>query len=308
MLNQSITLIDPRIVRLAKPVAVGASLAALLSMGGCVFGPRVKSIQTETLYTDAQVSVLYVQNDVGDITIIADPSATVLRAEITKIGKGRTQAQADEALSELEITFGPRAGEEGVIEASVWHPKQRNGKQYAVDWIITTPANVSLELFNDVGEIEVEGIGYGASITNDVGEITAYNISGGLTIYNDVGDIHASATGPIDLKVDVGDVRLRVLDAGSETILVRTDIGDVTVNLPVGWEGHIDTDTDIGGSSVRGHTSSLHVYYDRRGRFEGDLGEGTSTLKIRTDIGDARVRIEDNDEVASRSSGGSTSH
>jgi hypothetical protein len=297
MTQQTTKPLAPRFSKRARIVAVGASLAAILGMGGCVFGPRVKSVQNDTLYSAEPASMLVVENNVGDVTIVADPGATEFRAEITKIGRGRTHQQADTALSEIQVNFGPRAGEPDVIEATVWHPKPRHGKQYAVEWVITAPADLGLKLNNDVGDVEVEGFGYGASIQNDVGDVRAMGISGGLTVSNDVGDVRASATGDIDIKSDVGDVRLRVLDAGSESILVRTDVGDAHVVLPVGWEGRIDSSTDIGGASVRGHLSSLRVYRDKRGRFEGDVGDGSATLTIRTDVGNARVRIDDNDDV-----------
>lgn len=268
-------------------------LIGVMGLGaGCNFGPRYKSIAEETLYADDPVHTLLIENDVGDVTVLADASATEFRAELRKVGKGRSPADAEEALSEIEITFAPSADDPDVLEASVWHPRSRRGKQYQVDWVITTPADISLSLVNDVGEIDVAGIGYGATIRNDVGDITAKEIGGGLTITSDVGDVRASASGPIEIKSDVGDVRVEALDAGAEVITVRTDVGDALVILPRQWAGLIDTDSDIGGSSVRTSGVPLRVFRHRSGRFEGEMGEdGGGSLLIRTDIGDARVRV-----------------
>ena len=62
----------------------------------------------------------------------------------------------------------------------------------------------------------------------------------------------------------------------------RDDLASVFANARVGGE-------------------PLYVYRERRGRFEGRLGEGgVGSLIVRTDVGDARVRLSSEQAYRSR--------
>ncbi len=278
---------------------------APLLLAGCGWGPKFRVSEDDSFLGAADCRVLLIENDVGDIQVLADPDAYEIRAEVVKTGLGRSMTQAEDALHEIDIEFSPDPRDGSVFNAIVHHPKRRHGKAYEVDWTITAPPHLTIQLTNDVGDVDVDGFQEGVEIKNDVGDVVVYGSSGGLTITNDVGDVTAEGSGEIWVRTDVGDVVVEVLEVTNADITARSDVGDAVVYLPRGWEGEITAETDVGGVSVRPGGEPLRIYRDRRGIFNGVMGDAEHAhLNVRTDVGSARVRVErgserESDEVVS---------
>jgi len=299
----------------ARIATLGASALALgaapLLLSGCSWGPKVRVSEDDSFVGNADCEVLVVWNDVGDVRVLSDPGAYEIRADVVKTGKGRTLDQAEEALDEIEIEFRADPSDGSIFNAIVHHPKHRRGKAYEVDWSITAPAHLRVRVTNDVGDVDIDGFESGVWVKNDVGDVNLYGARGGAHVHNDVGDVRADAAGEVWLRTDVGDIVLDVLEVSDGDILARTDVGDAVVYLPRGWEGEISAESDVGGVSVRPEGEPMRIYRDKKGRFEGVMGSrARAKLEIRTDVGSARVRMEGSDrrergsdEVVSREAG-----
>ncbi len=290
----------PSFIRLPAPwtnhqgsFAVLASLACL-PLGGCIFvagGGNLKheSRDQMTLTEAAGARKLILRNHVGDVIITAEPTATEITATATMIGRGRTPEAAEEALEEIVVTLDPSKSDTTIIEAIASHPSGSNRKNYLVEWRITAPPALEVEVRNEVGDIDLRGFTGPAFIQNDVGDFNAVQLTQGLTIVNGVGDIDAKASGPIDLKTDVGDATINVLAGDPRAIKVTTDVGEISLALPEQWTGTLDAQTDTGDVEVSLPGMPVSFTRQRNQRATGSIGTGEATITLSSDVGDIEI-------------------
>ena len=110
-------------------------LTAFLASGflaGC--GTPFQSRERLVLTTPLPAEKLVAINHVGDVTITADPQAREIRAEVVKIGKGSTQAEADKALRQIGVSLGPRPTGSTTVQAVAEHPQLHGFRGYEVRW------------------------------------------------------------------------------------------------------------------------------------------------------------------------------
>ena len=127
-------------------------LAALVT-AGC--GPHsFRLTETVTLRAqDGQFARLRVNNRVGEVRVVGDPSAKEVVAEVTKIGRGVSPGEAAKALREIEVSLAPEKGSEGRLEAAATHPRHSGLRSWGADWHITAPPELALAVTTGVGDI-----------------------------------------------------------------------------------------------------------------------------------------------------------
>ena len=136
--------------------AAGALLAAMGTGCGSASKPFHLS-ETTTLRADADdLDRFELRGRVGDITVIGDPEATQVVAEVTKVGRGTTIAEAQTALEEIEVSLTSRDGVNDVIKAEVHHPRTSYTRAWEVDWKVTAPPDIALKLRAGVGDLVVK--------------------------------------------------------------------------------------------------------------------------------------------------------
>ncbi|MEQ9616701.1 MAG: hypothetical protein RLN60_01560 [Phycisphaerales bacterium] len=281
----------------------GALLAATLAMplAGCGWNSfTVSETSTEVLsFTDLDTyHTLIVDNRVGDITLTAEPGARAITAEITKIGKGSTEEHAKESLEKIEIVLAPVADEPGVFVCTSEFPKNWHNHGYAVDWRITAPSHLILDVLGDVGEIAITGFTEGVAARTDVGDIEVIDVQGGVDLRTDVGDIVAVASGAIIASSDVGDIDIRVLDDGymNHTINLNSDVGDITVRLPAYYKGLLNASTDVGDVEANFSNILAHNLIKRSkngNTMRAELnGAAEPALEMHAEVGDVELRFE----------------
>lgn len=269
-----------------------ASLACL-PLGGCVFvaggGHKHESRDQMTLTEAGGARKLILRNHVGDVFITAEPTATEITATATMIGRGKTPEAAEEALEEIVVTLDPSKSDSTIIEAIADHPSGSNRKNYVVEWRITAPSALEIEVRNEVGDIDLRGFTGPAFIKNDVGDINAIQLTQGLTIVNGVGDIDATAGGPIDVKTDVGDANIDVLAGDPRGIRVTTDVGEISLALPEQWTGTLDAETDTGDVEISLPGMPVSFTKQRDQRAKGTIGSGEAAITLSADVGDIEI-------------------
>lgn len=294
-----------------REMGMALSLTALL-LAGC--GTPYATRDHMTLSAPRPTQKLVVDNSVGRVTVNAEPSASEVRAEIIKIGKGCSQHEADAAADEIEVTLAAATDEDGVVRAEAKHPNGNSIRNYEVEWKITAPPDVDIDVTNDVGDLRVTGFQKNISLTNDVGDafvnsdpadeviggtvrvstgvgdIHALQARQGLTARTGVGDIIAMAGGPVDVQTDVGDVSLKLLPTTADTVRVSTDVGDVHLYLAPAQEGNILADCDVGDVRLSIDDARIKRLRERRHHCTAQLGESrTPAIDVTSDVGDIRI-------------------
>lgn len=270
----------------------GAILAGCATGGAGCGGTPFESRRAEVLTAPAE-AVFTLENTVGDVRVVADPAATQVRMEVTRIGKGSTQQKAAEAVDELRFDLIDTPGNDGVVVKTI-QPTHRwsSEKQYAAEWVITAPPGTRIVVTDDVGDVTVVGFQNGVRAQTDVGDLRIAGVSGPVTASSDVGDIHVNADGPAEVSSDVGDVRVEIFGSAAVPVKVVSNVGDVHVVLPPAWAGTVDGRTNVGG--ISGAAPGVARKGDRNGSggsLVGAIGTGGASLTARADVGDLTVDV-----------------
>ncbi len=176
-----------------------------------------KETRIEELGIDAAISTISVKSGAGaiDVTPSEDGTTAVV---VTLLGKG---TEFSYEVQDGELTLKKKCG-------------FLNMGPCAVDFEISAPDNVALDLLSDEGQI---------SVTNWVSSVTAESSSGGvvidgcdgnLIIDSRSGDISGADIGSAHVGVlgGSGEVQLDVVNADVADVTVDSGSGDVTLYLP----------------------------------------------------------------------------
>jgi hypothetical protein len=250
-----------------------ASSCILLSLLGC--SRPFRSVEAVTLTSPLPVQKLVVHSRFGEVIAHADPGATEVKVEATKIGRGTSPTEAREALKQIQLRLGPQDGQTGTVVASAEHPDSSATREYQVEWRLSGPPDLAVEIRSDFGDVEARGF------------------TGGLTVYSDFGRLRATAGGRIDLSSDFGNVELSLLPENPDDVRVRTDFGDVRLWLPASPQGRLVADTDFGSVNVHLEDMTYRPLRQRRHHVDLELGGAQEPeIDLATQFGDVTVRCK----------------
>ncbi|MBL8746701.1 MAG: DUF4097 family beta strand repeat protein [Phycisphaerae bacterium] len=271
-----------------------AASIACLPLGGCILvgggEHKFEARDRMTLTEPAGARKIILHNQVGNVHLTAEPSATEITATAFLIGRGRHQSDADQALAEINVTLDPSRTDPTIIEARADAPNRSRRRSHSVEWRITAPPNIEIEVHNDVGDIEVAGFVGRTTIESNVGDITAIGMTQGLTVVNDVGRVDARAAGPVSIKTNVGDADLYLIEGPLGEVSITTKVGEIALALPQHWTGALRADTHTGDVNLSLAGMPLKLTKDRDHRAEGTIGEGGPSVVLSADVGDIEIR------------------
>jgi len=165
-----------------------------------------------------------------------------------------------------------------------------------------------LDVDTGSGRIEVEGVEGEVSLDTGSGSVRVSEVRGpALTVDTGSGSVRGEGIRVDRLEVDTGSGAIEldrlaapnvILDTGSGSVRlgllsdvdhlgVDTGSGSVELRVPAELGAALQVDTGSGGISV---DMPVRVRVDRRGRFEGIVGDGEGTIMIDTGSGGVRVR------------------
>jgi len=273
--------------------------------GGILAAALAVAPQTDTTFTVQPGARLEVRNTGGDITVRTwDRSAVRIEAEHSS----RTRVEVESSGTVVRV-----------------QARSRSGPANIVDYRITVPASMNLDLSGMYTEIDVQGV---------QGEVSAQSVMGGITIRGGRGTVSArSVQGEVLVEGAQGQVRaastsedVRVVGASGEvytetvsgdTYLERitsgrvevgalsgdvyydgtiqprgrysfvTHSGDVVISVPEG------TDATISVATLSGDVDAsfpLPSRDDPGRRFAYTLGSGSAQVEMETFSGDVQLR------------------
>jgi DUF4097 and DUF4098 domain-containing protein YvlB len=251
-------------------VCVGIAAVAFFfwGIGGGIptnnpFDVRNVSSQVEenkTLKVDAAKPVtLKVTDDAGDVTITGGDVKSV-EVKVVKTAYDSSQARADEEVKTLKYTV-EQTGNSITIKYEL--PKSINiqNKVDTVDFIVTVPNQVSVDIENQSGDATISAIEGKVTIQTAFGEINADNIEGDVSLTTNSGTVTATSIkaneGNINMKSDFGALTLE--KANGKDITIDTNSGTVKLN-EVRAAGKLSLSTEFGDVSIEnGSADSIFV-------------------------------------------------
>jgi DUF4097 and DUF4098 domain-containing protein YvlB len=189
-----------------------------------------------------------------DTTISVRPNA---RLELENFGGSVVVRTWDRNQVRIKATHGRRDWVDVSASSSVVHveAQSRNGVAHTVDYELTVPVTISLDLSGNTSNFDVEGV---------QGEIEAETVQGNVLVSGGTRRIHLeSVQGRIVLSGARGRVDVTTVNQG---IYLRDVVGDITaetVNGPIALE-------QVQASSVDAATVNGTIVYDGVIRDGGD--------------------------------------
>ena len=252
-----------------------------------------------TITTSGAVD-LYVATGSGRIQIVPGSDAAVhIRAHLYASSNygGDINARMDQIAANPPIRQSGNAIHVGDVD-----PEQR--KMYnniSIDYQITAPKSVALNLRSGSGDIEVDNLGRYLKAESGSGSVRAHGVGGPAELHTGSGDIELqqNAAGDVQASTGSGSIRVQGLNGG---LVARTGSGDIEAGGQLSGAAKLQT----GSGSIRLHLGpSAHYNLDAStgsgdihvpGQYKSDahhisapINGGGPTLEAHTGSGDIEV-------------------
>ena len=163
--------------------------------------------ESKTLNVEGPIT-LKVQDDAGDVSIVGGEGETV-EIKIVKMGYALTQAGAEEDLKSIRYQIEQDGN---VVTLTYDLNRIRTRDVDTVDFIVTVPNEVTVDVNAGMGEVNVSGTNGKVTIFNGFGDVIIENVQGAVNVETKGGQVDASlinaGDGNIDLYSGFGKVSL----------------------------------------------------------------------------------------------------
>ncbi|HEY5728531.1 MAG TPA: DUF4097 family beta strand repeat-containing protein [Anaerolineales bacterium] len=249
------------------------------------FNVSAASEETQTLEVDEPVT-LKVINEQGDVTVIgADVDA--ITVEVVKTGFGKTQNQAETALSNIEYTLDQTGNTVNLVYK---FPKPKRQVDEKVDFVVTVPFETGVEVDAAFGELNVSGIQGDVIVENNFGNITIDKVDGKLDANTSSGKIEATSikAGAKDIDIFSGFGRVTLEQVSGANINVRSQSGNIELeNVRATKEMYLST--DFGKLEFKTGSADTLEAKTNSGSIELASVTVKGQLTIRDDFGDVTL-------------------
>jgi DUF4097 and DUF4098 domain-containing protein YvlB len=175
----------------------------------------------------------------------------------------------------------------------------------SIDYEITAPASVALNVHSGSGDVEIDHVGRYLSASSGSGSVRAHGIHGPADLQSGSGDIELQDEGQGDIKARTGSgsIRINGLNGG---LNAKTGSGDIEANGRLAGEGnltsgsgsvrlhltpdaHFNLGAETGSGSIRIHFPNTEMDNDSRHHLTASVNGGGPALEVRTGSGDIEV-------------------
>jgi DUF4097 and DUF4098 domain-containing protein YvlB len=175
-----------------------------------------------------------------------------------------------------------------------------------IDYEITAPAAVALNLHSGSGDIETDHLGRYISASSGSGNVRARGISGPAELQTGSGDIELGelAAGDVKARTGSGNVHIHGLNGG---LIAHSGSGDIdadghlngaatlesgsgSVKLHLGNDAHFNLEASTGSGDIRvNFPNAPHQDDHSRHHLTGPVNGGGPPLEVRTGSGDVEI-------------------
>lgn len=175
-----------------------------------------------------------------------------------------------------------------------------------IDYDITAPTSVALNLRSGSGDVNVEHLGRFVSATSGSGSVRARGIHGPGDLHSGSGDIELQEEAAGEVKAATGSGSIRI-DGLNGPLTARTGSGDIeakghltgaarlssgsgSVRLNLAPDAHFNLEGSTGSGSIRvNFPNAPHTSDDHRHHLTGAVNGGGPVLEARTGSGDIEI-------------------
>ncbi len=215
---------------------------------------RLEADETRA-WPEAGVNMVEVDNENGDIWLeAADTDGDSVVCELLYYATGKDTADAQEWLDKLEVSDN-LTGDELKLECEL--PPDYDERNIGVEFEIESPAEKAVIVETTNGDVEVEGMTAGATVTTDNG-----NIACGLAQFED-----------------------------PESAVLTTSNGNITLSLPAGVAATFDAVLTNGTITLTGFADVKYTTNEDKHK-AGTINGGGPTIDLETTNGDIEIKAQ----------------
>jgi Putative adhesin len=275
--------------------------AALLTVSTAAFASD--SQFERTLNVSAQPD-LYVSTGSGDITI--HPGSDNQVHIVGHIHAGWSMTGGDQEQRIKRIIESPPITQDG----NTIHVGETNDHQLynhlSIDYDVTAPASVALNLHSGSGDITIDHTGRYLSASSGSGDVRAHGINGASDLSTGSGDIELQATGSGDVKAKTGSGSIKIQGLNG-ALTARSGSGDIQadghltgaamlgsgsgdINLRLTPDAHFNLEASTGSGDIHvGFPGAPQQNDSTRHHLTGPVNGGGAPLEVRTGSGDVTI-------------------
>jgi hypothetical protein len=203
----------------------------------------------------------------GQVTITGASGASSVMITGVKRVRSESLQDAEDHLGELHVSVDSLANE---VFVETIQPHNSGGRNYIVDYTITLPTHVAVQVMHVNGIVTLNSIEHDVTVHHENGEVTLRGIVGNarVNLVNGPieGDITLPVHGTIDLNTVNGHIDLALPANTSAIFSARVSSGRVSLSDLV-LQDDVSTSTSLSGT----------------------LGNGQGTISLETRNGNIRV-------------------
>ena len=217
-----------------------------------------------TLNVNGQAD-LYVSTGSGDITLHAGSDSQIHIVGRVHAGWamfGDVQSRISRIIENPPIT---QSGNAVRVGESNDHDLFNN---ISIDYDITAPASVALNLHSGSGDITIDHLGRYLSASSGSGDIRAHGINGPAELGTGSGDIDLQETGSGDIKTKTGsgDIKIHGLNGG---LMARSGSGEIQA------DGHL-----TGAANLSSGSGGIHLHLTPDAHFNLEASTGSGDIRV----------------------------
>jgi DUF4097 and DUF4098 domain-containing protein YvlB len=196
----------------------------------------------------------------GEIKITGQPDGdSLIISAMARVGSD-TYEDAQAGLEQLEISV---KDEDGVITVQTVQPNSTLGRQYVVDYTITIPSDLTVNVSQVNGHVTIQDINNSVSVVLTNGHVDFSEIFGDVTVSVDNGSINGNLILPADGEVVISTVNGDIdLDIPTST---SAEVFGLVSNGTIGWDNLDLVDAKQTNKSL-----------------QGKLGDGAGLIDLKT--------------------------
>lgn len=204
----------------------------------------------------------------GEIVITGQPGATsvTVTAEM-QVGSNVSRPDAETGLNQLGILVADGSDE---IFVQTLPPKTMDGRKYVVNYTITVPSDLAVDVTQVNGHVTIEAIESSLFVEVANGNVYLSDIYGVATVSVESGSVDGIVT----------------LPPGGE-LMISTGIGDIDLRIPASTSAELSALVGF-GAITWDNLDLLNVVHTNRS-LTGTLGEGTGLIDLDTRNGNINV-------------------
>jgi Putative adhesin len=215
----------------------------------------------ERTYPVSGAGELEVLTHSGDVTVHAGPAGSVVVKGKIVVGENWLMGDKTADVQELEKNPPIRQSGDHIVIDYV------NLRNIAIDFDITVPAEISLQIRTGSGDQTVEGLRKGATLEAGSGDLRIRDLTGELHTETGSGNVRAQGlSGALRAQAGSGDIE--VDETGAGDVDVRTGSGNIQVH---GVKGAAHVKAGSGDVTLEGEPT---------GEWQAHTGSGNVSLRL----------------------------